>query len=370
MGVTFYSFLMSYWTMTILILVFFILRYFLRMRYRVRDLLLILVLCLGRTILPIEFHFTKEIPAGPFYNVIFNIWNHKVVHSFSVGKITMLLWLVGTFAFLIRSIYLRYALYKNVLKESTDITDVTYEKYDRIFDNLGRRIRVRIYESDKVSVPYSFGIFKKGIVMPANSKEPETPYFLMHEYGHHLHRDLQIMMIIDIWLAVFWWSPFSYLLRHKMEETLELNCDYLVTRSMSNSEKKNYLQSIVSVLKNVEAERKTCKVSTMGLARFNNKKFVVERFENIAKRKEKQNKLLSIIFYFVVGIIVASSYTFVFQSSFPIEENAENGYVIDTIYYDEENDLYILLAGGKAYPLSEEELEIYKSIGIEMEEKR
>ena len=369
MRITFFSFLMSYIAMTFLILVFFVFRYYLKMKYRIRDLLLILIICIGRTILPMEFSFTKVVPMSAVYNTVIIVFNHKVIGGFSVKHILMLIWGIGTIVFLARCVYSRRKLYNYVSLLTDDITDAVWKKYGVVFDRFGKRLRVNVYESDSIAVPYSFGILRKGIVLPKESEEKERYYYLMHEYGHHVHNDLLIMLIIDCWLAFFWWSPFSYFLRHKMEETLELNCDYMVTKNMTGNEKKTYLQSIISVLKIATEDKKLYKASTMGLVRFNKKKFVLERFENVTKRKAEQNKLLSIIFYLAVGIIVASSYTFVFQSSFPIEENDEYGYVVDSIYYDEEKNRYYFIKDGVIIFLSNEEAEVFESLGIELEEK-
>ena len=367
MNITLFSFLMSYWTMTIMIVVFFILRYFMKMRYRIGDLLFVLIVCLGRTFLPFEFPFTKEIPVTATYNSLIKMLDHKVVGVMSIGNILMLIWVLGTMVFLFVRVRSRYVLYKSVLNSATDITNVTYERFGYVFDKFGKRISVRIYEAQNVFIPYSFGFFKKGIVLPADTKDFDRQYYLMHEYGHHVHKDLLIMMIIDIWLSLFWWSPFSYLLRHKMEETLELNCDYLVTKSMSKEEKMNYLQSIVNVLKKSDVDKTPLKVSTMGLVRFNKNKFVIERFQNITKRKDKQKKALSIIFYLIIGIIVVSSYMVVFQSSFPLGEDEENGYVVDSIYYDEKQNEYMIRFENTERVLEEEEIEFLKNFGVVIE---
>ena len=83
------------------------------------------------------------------------------------------------------------------------------------------------------------------VVLPVDLSPDQAYYSVIHEYGHIVRRDIEAIRVTDLFCNLVWWNPFAYLLRSRMEETLELGCDDLVIRVIESAEKVDYLQTIV-----------------------------------------------------------------------------------------------------------------------------
>ncbi len=329
MLLTSFSFAMSVWTVIFLMILFFLYRYYGEQRYEMGTLIFVLSLCLIRTVLPFEFSFTKVVPFRFLYNPIFDFMTYKLIYGIQVWMVLLCIWILVAVIGMIRCIVLRVTLSGWVENTGKDITDLVVEALDSVKKKTGKAIKVNVYEIPGVVYPFSYGLFKKVIVIPEHENEEKLYYILLHEYQHQVHGDLWIMTIIDFWVAFLWWNPFSYLLRHKMEENLELNCDYLVTRSMSAIEKKAYLKTIMAALAGIADNQQRLLASTIGLVKFKKDAFILERFKSVvANRNIVLLRLRSIAFVIICLLSFAGSYTFIFQSSFPMEDNNETGFEV------------------------------------------
>lgn len=88
--------------------------------------------------------------------------------------------------------------------------------------------------SDEYCAPFSFGIFRKYVVVPEyvfhmlNKKE--LKYILFHELIHHKHRDNLYSLIMNILECAYWFNPFVHTAFHRIRADMEMYCDSDVLR--------------------------------------------------------------------------------------------------------------------------------------------
>lgn len=101
--------------------------------------------------------------------------------------------------------------------------------------------------------PFIFSLHRSRIVLPAAMTillpEQDLYFILKHEWQHHADRDNQAKLFIEILCCLLWWNPFVYLLRNNLNQTLELKCDRKVTKHLNPSEKADYADSLVTVMR-------------------------------------------------------------------------------------------------------------------------
>jgi len=114
------------------------------------------------------------------------------------------------------------------------------------------RIRPTILICSSINTPMSFGVLNKYILLPDKEyKKQEAYYILLHEYTHLANGDLLVKMLIHILCSVYWWNPFVYLLQRDLEQILEIKCDLAITKDINNEKKADYLETILSSIKEV-----------------------------------------------------------------------------------------------------------------------
>lgn len=87
---------------------------------------------------------------------------------------------------------------------------------------------IPIYQSDKVSVPFSTGIFKPKIYVPAiwETWSPECRQMILkHEIAHIKRGDGFMRMIQNITHALYFFHPLIWVLNRKVHDYREMACD-------------------------------------------------------------------------------------------------------------------------------------------------
>ncbi len=88
--------------------------------------------------------------------------------------------------------------------------------------------KIALFQSDKISVPMSMGLFPKKIYLPAYW--PELPpegqkVLLQHELAHIQRRDGLAHLLQTIVQALYFFHPFVWLLNERINEYREMACD-------------------------------------------------------------------------------------------------------------------------------------------------
>lgn len=110
------------------------------------------------------------------------------------------------------------------------------------------RRSVSIRQSDCISAPLTYGIFRPVILMPGNTdwKDEKTlPYVLEHEFVHIERLDMITKLIFTAVLCIHWFNPMVYVMYILVNRDLELSCDETVIRRFGEDKKSAYAKALI-----------------------------------------------------------------------------------------------------------------------------
>jgi bla regulator protein blaR1 len=108
-------------------------------------------------------------------------------------------------------------------------------------------VRDNIYETDRITTPFVWGILKPRILIPTGMSEHELSYILLHEHTHILRRDYLIKPFAFFILIVHWFNPLLWLSYALMCKDMEMSCDERVIHQMGERNKGSYSNTLLSL---------------------------------------------------------------------------------------------------------------------------
>ncbi|MBQ8497993.1 MAG: M56 family metallopeptidase [Clostridia bacterium] len=96
-----------------------------------------------------------------------------------------------------------------------------------------------------LGAPFTFGIFRRTIVMPEHIGGEEAEILLAHELHHLKHHDTLIRLLMTLLKAFYWYYPPVYLLMKKMESVCEEACDERMTDGKNTAYRAAYGKLLV-----------------------------------------------------------------------------------------------------------------------------
>ena len=148
-----------------------------------------------------------------------------------------------------------------------------------------KKVSGNIYVSEKISIPFVFGLFVPRIYLPDVLEKTEKEYILLHEKTHIKHGDWLIKIIGTTAVAVHWFNPLVWLAYMLFERDIEMNCDESVVAGLSDELKQAYTMSIVSYAQKSNSKRYL--VTPLGFSKVNfSKTEVTNRVKNIINFKK------------------------------------------------------------------------------------
>ncbi len=250
----------------------------------------------------------------------------------TVGAILATVWVLGTLYYLGRDLYLVYKARQaedsfNIVKRA----DVL-----RTAEELG--LRCRIVVSPDICEPYSAGILKPTIYLPDwDYTEAELKIVLGHEYAHISSFDAFKKLVFLLLEALFWWNPISHIFRREFDQLLEIQCDHKLTRHKDEKTRLQYAETLFSVIKRVNGERKDCLYSC---ALTNSKEKMKQRFELILDSGEKKIRYSKALLYIAMLSVFALSFFVIAQ---PFYEPPMS--TIDGVYFVDGDNSFVLKDG-------------------------
>lgn len=155
-------------------------------------------------------------------------------------------WCMGAFALLLffLSVYLRGLF---CFRTSLPVQEAYVEEWLREYP-LKRSVSIR--QSDRITAPLTYGLFRPVILMPKKTDWNNTAqleYVLRHEYVHICRFDAVTKMIIVLALCIHWFNPFVWALYVLFNRDLELSCDEKVLRRFGETERAAYARTLIDM---------------------------------------------------------------------------------------------------------------------------
>lgn len=161
------------------------------------------------------------------------------------------IWSAVALALLLRKITI-YQSYMRYLKAgNTEVSDLdTLNLLAGCEEDLHIRQAIELYQNPLIASPVMAGFFKSSIILPSEPiTTEEMTCIFRHELTHYKRRDMFYKWLIQIIICLHWFNPFVYLMERELNKACELSCDEAVLRSLDNSSRKIYGDTLLSFIK-------------------------------------------------------------------------------------------------------------------------
>ncbi len=338
-----------------------------------RFLLICMVAMVCRMLIPIESPIANNIAVSKVYPKVYKVLKEPIVVGVSIIGILQLIWFIGAVVRLIQITY-SYIKISRGIRECTEIKNPgMLEIMERVNRQHKHPVKFRLVSSEEGSTPCVFGIFKPYIVLTdIVVTEKDLEYIFSHEMGHYYRGDLLIVILREVFNAVYWWNPFAYMLNDLIAQAQEINVDFGVLRKLDKTETYDYpaclLKLSVDGGKDVERWLMSFKKEESDLL----KKRIHLMIDNleISKKKTIMSVLLSVV---MVGLIVVCPNVISFEPYGIPEADADGSFDVDdeNMYYlKDERGMYKLYIDGKYAMTSDIILDENIPIYLEVKEKK
>jgi len=203
--------------------------------------MILLVLGFGsRILVPLELSFTKEIGLYGVFAEINQIVKSSISQNIQISYIQVFLfvWVTISLVLIFRIVIKHISFTYKIRKLDNCITSQIVECQNKMKKEI-EGINTDIICSSQIEVPMCTGLIKKVILLPKRKyNDDDLMYILRHEYIHFKNKDIYVKLIIEMFIAIFWWNPFMHLLKRNLNHILEIKCDLVVVADKSQKEKK------------------------------------------------------------------------------------------------------------------------------------
>lgn len=106
-------------------------------------------------------------------------------------------------------------------------------------------LRDNVWQSDRVSSPFIFGLFRPRIYIPYRLEESVLEQVLSHERAHLHRRDHWIKPFAFTLLAVYWYNPLLWVGYVLLCRDIEVACDQRVVRGLDEDTRRRYATALL-----------------------------------------------------------------------------------------------------------------------------
>ncbi|MFP3156351.1 M56 family metallopeptidase [Lachnospiraceae bacterium ZAX-1] len=361
MSISIFSFVMSVLWCDIFVVASYLLRQrngFL-IHFSIYPILLLMLASLSRLLFSLEFPFAVILHSDTVFPAIVTFFNTTLFAPLSgtvnitVATAFLAIWVIGCCYSFFRIFFQHTRFQKTMSQEQATQEKKIYSILGRITGECRLGGKTRVIQTSLVSTPMVTGFFKPTIYLPDMPfSDDEMYYILLHEWTHFLHKDLWLKLLVQIICAIYWWNPIIYILKHNLDQTLEIKSDLDMAGRMPEESKIQYLKTILKVARNTNGRGQAPAPHTaLQFVANNRREWMKQRFYMVLEsepQKPSQKPTVPLFHIFTITLF-AISYLFVIQPRFkpPSQENGtliydinpDNAYLIDNA--DTTYSLYI-----------------------------
>lgn len=207
-----------------------------------------------RLFFPLEFDFSNSLASEYIMPNFLNVLHMPIINVGSslatLSHFLLFIWIIGIIFTATETIneYLRFS---KMLKQMPVVQDpIINQLLSDITQTYKKPLSFQIIYSDCISTPMLYGFRRPKIIAPNIYFTNREWYFILsHEIAHYYNRDLQIKIFVQLLRIFYWWNPFVYLLNNEINKMLEIRTDFIVTKSLNEYEKIEYLDCLLRVAK-------------------------------------------------------------------------------------------------------------------------
>ena len=337
MSISIYSVLTSFLWFNLFVLVLCVLRWKLKiiLGYNLYPLFVLTVVSTVRLLLPFEPSFATVLRSERVLPFLQEVLRKKII----IGSMNIPLWVMIVLILSLVSAILLIRLLSSVRQELLKMRAYQQTDHARVLsifqkvvsDSASKRTCQRCL-SKNCSSPYIFGLISSTIVLPEESlslSDQDLFYILKHEWQHHLGKDVAVKLFIEALCCIMWWNPLIYLLRHNLNQTLELKCDVGVVRNLSPEQRIHYAEALLHVLtvctKNEVSSSRDNLASiafsgTAYIGKKSSKEGVLQRFDVVLSSNDSRKRISAASVFCLLFLFLASFCIVVQPYSLPSEK--------------------------------------------------
>lgn len=155
-----------------------------------------------------------------------------------------------------------------------------------------------IYYNEYIKTPFTFGIVRPKIYLPADMDENQEKFVLSHEYAHISRLDHIVKPLCLIITILHWFNPLVWIAFGLMTRDMELSCDEKVIQSYQGSDKREYCTALL----NFAIKDKPYKLSAVLFGESN----CTQRIKNVLNFKQPK-RIAAAVMVLIVGVVAVST---------------------------------------------------------------
>jgi len=195
----------------------------------------------------------SELPASSPDSSRFDTTPNTVAHSWNNfdWKVALLMaWLAGVFVVMAR-LTMGTARVWLLTRRAQRVTESSWIMLARtLATRLRLRRRVRIFKTERISVPMTWGLTRSAVLLPkeADHWTMECRWIVMlHELTHVKRRDCLMQALAQLACALYWFNPLVWIAAWRLRVERELACDdHVLEAGAKASDYASYLVEIAS----------------------------------------------------------------------------------------------------------------------------
>lgn len=328
-----------------------------------RFLLICMLVIMCRMLVPVESPLTNNIAISKVYPEVYKVLKEPLIAGsrleINIIGVLEFIWFAGAVVRLIQ-IFCSYVRISRVIRSCVEIKNPSMiEIMEKVNQKYRHPVKFRLVHLEDGSTPCVFGVWNPCIVITdIEVTEKELEFIFSHEMKHYYRGDLLIIILREVFNAIYWWNPLAYKLNDLIAQTQEINVDFSVMRKLGNKGTLDYTACLLKVTREREKydteERWLMsfqKESTMLLTKRIN--LMMQNLE-ISKRKTIASVLISVV---MVGLIAICPNVIIFEPYGIAEEDANGSVGLKdegNYYILNKNGTYRLYIDGKYFMTSEE----------------
>lgn len=197
------------------------------------------------------------------------------------------------------------------------ILSLLMRSYLKVYVRIRTAVKIydNVFESENVSSPFVWGIFRQKILLPNGLTQNDIKYVTLHEKAHVYHFDNAVLLLSWIVSAIFWFNPLIWLCASLFRSDMEIRCDEYAAAGLNRDGKLEYLSVLIRF-----AEGKTIRKPLVSMS---GRSFFKERINSVM-RKPNKNKIAIIAAVIICSLagVICISFAADYESDVKNDENS------------------------------------------------